>query len=671
MKLKQDTKYSIMMVVVAALLLQGSFTMEFVSTRRTFNYQLTEMAQNDLTDSYRIAKVRQDVENATRSVIDEIEKQANEIDMDTLQMLIGDLVHNQDQIVGVSFAYLPEYVPQQLEQKESRYAIYIFEDEKDQNKLKTIPFKFEYTERPWYVIDVDSIGYWTEPYEGYYNYILMFSFTLPIKNTEGKTVALVSADVPLRDISQVAMQFYESQRKSLLRNLLFSIFGTLLLTYIVWRAITYLRSLNRANEEKEHMTGELNVARKIQQSMIPKQFPGPPERNDVQLYASLTPARQVGGDLYDFLIIHDRLCFCIGDVSGKGMPAAMLMTVIKTLFRTEARNMMPISEQDRNGSKTATIMGRINRTLCNDQTSGFFATMFVGILNLKTGLLCYCNAGHEVPILIRKRFETNVEKLNVIPNLPVGVLPDWAYQGQATTLNPQDTLFIFTDGLSEAYNAKGEMLSRQRVMQIAQQSCDLTPRQLVELMENEAHKHAGNAEQSDDLTLLAIKWEGTDQTTNTQKEKVITTKQNNMSSEEFYKNITNMGETVTLMATSSYLPQMKDFMLNATERAGLSQQATKRVRLAVEEAVANVVHHSKAETVTLVSAIIDNQLQFSIIDDGIPFDPTTAKVTDTAIPADKRPIGGLGIIFMRQMSDGLEYHRYNGHNILTIKKNIQ
>ena len=165
-------------------------------------------------------------------------------------------------------------------------------------------------------------------------------------------------------------------------------------------------------------------------------------------------------------------------------------------------------------------------------------------------------------------------------------------------------------------------------------------------MENEAHKHAGNAEQSDDLTLLAIKWEGTAQTTNTQKEKVITTNQNNMSSEEYYKNITNMGETVTLMATSSYLPQMKDFMLNATERAGLSQQATKRVRLAVEEAVANVVHHSKAETVTLVSAIIDNQLQFSIIDDGIPFDPTTAKVTDTAIPADKRPIGGLGIIFI-------------------------
>ena len=139
---------------------------------------------------------------------------------------------------------------------------------------------------------MDSIGYWTEPYEGYYNYILMFSFTLPIKNTEGKTVALVSADVPLRDISQVAMQFYEGQRKSLLRNLLFSIFGTLLLTYIVWRAITYLRNLNRANEEKEHMAGELNLAHKIQQSMIPKLFPGPPERNDVQLYASLTPARE-------------------------------------------------------------------------------------------------------------------------------------------------------------------------------------------------------------------------------------------------------------------------------------------------------------------------------------------------------------------------------------------
>jgi serine/threonine-protein kinase RsbW len=115
---------------------------------------------------------------------------------------------------------------------------------------------------------------------------------------------------------------------------------------------------------------------------------------------------------------------------------------------------------------------------------------------------------------------------------------------------------------------------------------------------------------------------------------------------------------------------MKSFMIKATDRAGLNERATKQLRLAVEEAVANVVHHSHADTVTLASEIRGNQLLLSIIDDGFPFDPTTAQVTDTAIPADKRPIGGLGIIFIRQMSDDLEYHRYNEHNILTIKKNI-
>lgn len=198
------------------------------------------------------------------------------------------------------------------------------------------------------------------------------------------------------------------------------------------------------------------------------------------------------------------------------------------------------------------------------------------------------------------------------------------------------------------------------------------------MMKDQAEEHAGNAAQSDDLTLMALKWKGRDESMDYQTHSAATLPISdkadddgkNLQQQAAYHGIAPNADTVTLLASKSYLPQMKSFMIKATERAGLNQRATKQLRLAVEEAVANVVHHSHADTVTLASEIHGNQLHLSIIDNGIPFDPTTAQVTDTAVPADKRPIGGLGIIFIRQMSDDLEYHRYNEQNILTIKKNI-
>lgn len=670
MKLGQDTKLSIMMVVAAALLLQMSETLEYFSTRRTFNAQLTEMAQYDLNDSHRISQVKQEVEAATQAVLPKIAKQINEMDLDTLQILVKNLIKEQPQIVGVSIGYLPEFVTKEMDFGNHRYGIYIYENKNVKDSVETVKLKSkDYTERPWFEDILNSNGYWSEPYEGLYNYILMCSYSIPIRNDAGKTVAIMAADIPLREVSAAATKFYEMQRKSALRNFLFNLSGILLLGFIVYRAFSYLRRLNTAYAEKERFTGELNVARDIQESMIPKKFPGPSDRKDLEMFASLTPAREVGGDFYDFLILNDRVCFCIGDVSGKGVPASMLMTVTRTLFRTEARSaLLNLEESSKNDA--AFIMKRINHMLCEEQTSGFFATMFIGMLDLKSGNLNYCNAGHEAPILIHENPQPSgvkSESLQIVPNLPVGALSNWVYEGQTTILQPNDILFLYTDGLSEARNVKGELLTRKRVLQLSQQAENHTPGEIVTLMEEEAKKHAGNAEQSDDLTLMALKWKGDSETVQPQK---TVNAQPSTPNPQPYEGIAANADKVTLLASKSYLPQMKSFMIKATDRAGLNERATKQLRLAVEEAVANVVHHSHADTVTLASEIRDNQLLLSIIDDGFPFDPTTAQVTDTAIPADKRPIGGLGIIFIRQMSDDLEYHRYNEHNILTIKKNI-
>ena len=188
--------------------------------------------------------------------------------------------------------------------------------------------------------------------------------------------------------------------------------------------------------QKAALERELNIAHNIQMALLPKPFP---EHTEIDLYASQTPAREVGGDLYDYFENAGRLVFCIGDVSGKSVPAALLMAVMKSMFRSEACR----------ANNAAEIVETMNRNLCEEYTGGDFITMFVGILDLATGCLDYCNAGHEAPILAG-------QPLPIKPNLPIGALSDWTYEGQQAQLIPGNMLFLYTDGLNEAMNDKGK-----------------------------------------------------------------------------------------------------------------------------------------------------------------------------------------------------------------------
>ena len=257
----------------------------------------------------------------------------------------------------------------------------------------------------------------------------------------------------------------------------------------------YVEQLKISTAENAAYESEMNIARKIQMSMIPDQYPPYPERSDIDIYGMMIPAKSVGGDLFDFLLRDDHLYFCIGDVSGKGMPAALVMSVTRSLFRS---TVALEQEPDR-------IMTRINLALCDGNKTDMFVTMFIGKLDLTSGRLVYCNAGHEAPLVYGQSFG----RLPLKPNLPVGILDDLQYESLTTQLAPQTTLLLFTDGLTEALNSSKELFSIERVMEIGSQalvSGQTSPRQVIDQMMSAVNAFVGNASQSDDLTLLAIQF---------------------------------------------------------------------------------------------------------------------------------------------------------------------
>ena len=255
----------------------------------------------------------------------------------------------------------------------------------------------------------------------------------------------------------------------------------------------YVEDLRATTAQKASMESELKVAHDIQMSMLPKTFPPYPERNDLDIFGSLTPAKGVGGDLFDFYIRDEQLFFCIGDVSGKGIPASLYMAVTRSLFRNISQHV----------SKPEQIINALNQAQSEGNDTNMFVTLFVGVLDLKTGKLCYCNAGHDSPLLLGS-------KVTILPcecNLPIGVITDFTFEQQEITLKRPTTIFLFTDGLNEAENIDHAQFGDERIMSIAESMVangQLEPTQVIRHMTDAVHTFVGIAEQSDDLTMLAI-----------------------------------------------------------------------------------------------------------------------------------------------------------------------
>ena len=255
----------------------------------------------------------------------------------------------------------------------------------------------------------------------------------------------------------------------------------------------YVDDLQTATAQKAAIENEMKVAHDIQMSMLPKTFPPYPERNDLDIFGSLTPAKGVGGDLFDFFIRNEQLFFCIGDVSGKGVPASLYMAVTRSLFRNVSQHVSEPSE----------IINDMNQAQADGNDTNMFVTLFVGVLDLKTGTLRYCNAGHDAPLLMGQ----DVKLLPCDCNLPIGVMTDFTFEQQEIQLERPTTLFLFTDGLNEAENIDHAQFGDERIEKIAESMVangQIEPTQVIRHMTDAVHTFVGIAEQSDDLTMLAI-----------------------------------------------------------------------------------------------------------------------------------------------------------------------
>ena len=254
-----------------------------------------------------------------------------------------------------------------------------------------------------------------------------------------------------------------------------------------------MEELKQVNETKGRIEGELNAAKDIQMSMLPKLFPAYPDRDDIDIYGQLTSAKEVGGDLFDFFIRDDKLFFCIGDVSGKGIPASLVMAMTRSLFRNIANH----------ESRPEKIVSLINEAMSDGNDSNMFVTFFLGVLDLQTGQLHYCNAGHDWPYLVGN----GITELKSDPNLPVGTFSDTVYCLEEYQMPEGTILFMYTDGLTEAQDSQRNLFGDQRIVDVLQTggSC----KEIIAKMTEAVHKFVGDAEQSDDLTMLAIQYKST------------------------------------------------------------------------------------------------------------------------------------------------------------------
>ena len=268
--------------------------------------------------------------------------------------------------------------------------------------------------------------------------------------------------------------------------LLMALAGLVFLIFIIDRFARNGKRLWEADVRQARIGSELQIARRIQDEMVPKSFL---DRDDLAVHGFLAPAKEVGGDLYDYFVRDEKLFFCIGDVSGKSVPAAMVMSMVHSLWRM-------LSERD---DDPARIVGDLNREACRNNESGMFVTFFLGVLDLSTGVLRYCNAGHDHPVRIRK----SLEELPALPNVPVGVFDDFNYRAQETTVAPGTLLFLYTDGVTEAKDINRNQYGRERLLKTLS-SCSRQPDTLVREVWKSLRTFAGEAEQSDDITMLTI-----------------------------------------------------------------------------------------------------------------------------------------------------------------------
>ena len=453
-----------------------------------------------------------------------------------------------------------------------------------------------------------------------------FVFYAPVERT-GWSMAVV---IPYNRI------FANLRRLSKWVSLL-QLLGLLLLIYILVYTTRSQARFQEVSQKKQRLDSELQIARDIQMSMLPTVFPTNPDNPDVDMAGCIVPAKQVGGDLYDFFISGDKLWFCIGDVSGKGVPASLLMAVTRSLFRT-------VSAHEKCPQRIVTSM---NDSMTDMNQRDMFVTFFMGILDLKSGHLRYCNAGHNAPVVQHPGQPARM--LDVIPNLPLGVLPGQHFQEQEADLISGEGLFLYTDGLTEAENVEKNLFGEERLLHTATLEAGSSASTQINTMAAAVQGFTAGCDPSDDLTMVVVRFTNPAPSSGAERHLIL------------HNDI-------------SQIPQLAEFMEVISEETKMDQGLAMSLNLALEEAVTNVILYAYPEgsdgLVDVEAIIWRDHIDFIISDAGMPFDPTAAAPPDLTLDVMDRPIGGLGIYLVKTIMDQVAYERKDGKNILSMTKKL-
>lgn len=398
--------------------------------------------------------------------------------------------------------------------------------------------------------------------------------------------------------------------------------------------------LTEAFLERNRFEESLKVASEIQMGMLPKTAMDVPADSPFEIAASLRPARHVGGDFYDYRKTADgRLFFCIGDVSGKGVPAALMMAVSRTLFRANSSVLTGAGE----------IMAAVNRVLCEETAPSMFVTAFCGLLDIETGRLEFSNAGHNPPFLLDA--EGNVAEMKVRPGLVLGVAGGYAYPSETTTIQPGEMLFLYTDGICDQTGPGGEMFGLARITSILRAARNETAVGIVDTSLSSVDEFSAGAPQFDDLTALCVRFRGNPDVRGTSPEPMES---------KFPRKIES-------------LDQVFDFIERFFVANQLDPATRYAIGMAIEEVFTNMVKYNPSGTSDLAIRLDreGNRAVIGLTDfDSEPYDPTMNAAVDVDAPLEQRVPGGLGVHLIRKLMDGFEYEYRDRASTIRLVKNL-
>lgn len=392
----------------------------------------------------------------------------------------------------------------------------------------------------------------------------------------------------------------------------------------------YMANLAAVTADKERIATELNVATQIQASMLPCIFPAFPGRREFDVYATMTPAKEVGGDFYDFFLVDDdHLALVIADVSGKGVPAALFMVIAKTLLKNAAQT----------GLSPKAVLEKVNNQLCENNEAEMFVTIWLGIFEISTGKLTAANAGHEYPAVRHEngKFELFKDRHGFV----LAGMEGARYREYELELKAGDTLFVYTDGVAEATDAANTLYGTERMLAALNRNEKADPEDLLQNVKEDIDMFVGKAPQFDDITMLALKV----------KDVRI----------ECMKKISvppQLGRIDTVTA----------FFEECLAEQDAPMKVVSQINIAVDEIFSNIARYSGATSVSVGCEAEKDHVVLRFADNGRPYDPTEKADPDITLSAEKRDIGGLGIFMVKKTMDEVVYEYTDGWNILTIQK---